>query len=120
MKTILLAHRLYFMVVDVEFDSLAVNSSQLELILEADSKGQLADSLQIGDVDSAAKINVQPGRVVAVLAAHLYGRRNDIEPLVTLSNKYNIRLIEDCAELFTGISSSSSSSSSDIDVYSFI
>jgi dTDP-4-amino-4,6-dideoxygalactose transaminase len=41
-------------------------------------------------------------RTVAILAAHLFGRWFDISPLIDLAIRFNVKVIEDCAEGFCG------------------
>ncbi len=38
------------------------------------------------------------GKTKAILVVHLYGQASNMEPIVTLSKKYNLRLVEDCAQ----------------------
>lgn len=57
-------------------------------------------------------------RTVAVLVAHLYGRVINMEPVLSLAQKHNLVVIEDCAECFSGFSYLGDPSS-DISLFSF-
>ena len=47
----------------------------------------------------AAKIEEKiTDRTKAVLVVHLYGQASNMEPIVQLCKKYNLRLVEDCAQ----------------------
>lgn len=47
----------------------------------------------------AAKIEEKiTEKTKAVLVVHLYGQASNMEPIVTLCEKYNLRLVEDCAQ----------------------
>lgn len=37
-------------------------------------------------------------RTKAILAVHLYGQASNMEPIVEIAHKYNLRLVEDCAQ----------------------
>lgn len=41
---------------------------------------------------------------VAILVAHLFGRQINMEPIISVAKKYNVHVIEDCAECFSGFS----------------
>ena len=41
-------------------------------------------------------------RTVAILAAHLFGRWFDMDPVIAVAQKHNLKVIEDCAEGFCG------------------
>ncbi|MGO9138833.1 MAG: DegT/DnrJ/EryC1/StrS family aminotransferase [Syntrophales bacterium] len=55
--------------------------------------------------------NIDPGkaeekitdRTKAIIAVHLFGHPADMDPICTLAAKYNIRVIEDCAQAFGAI-----------------
>ena len=38
------------------------------------------------------------GRTKAILAVHLYGQASNMEPIVEIAKKYNLKLVEDCAQ----------------------
>lgn len=38
------------------------------------------------------------GKTKAILVVHLYGQASNMEPIVRICNKYNLRLVEDCAQ----------------------
>jgi dTDP-4-amino-4,6-dideoxygalactose transaminase len=40
-------------------------------------------------------------RTKAIIPVHLYGHPSDMDPLLALAKKHNIRVIEDCAQAFT-------------------
>lgn len=50
--------------------------------------------------------NIDPSKIeekitsntCAIMVVHLYGKICDIDPILTISEKYNIRIIEDCAQ----------------------
>ncbi len=41
-------------------------------------------------------------RTVGLLLAHVYGRQFDMTPFIQMAQKHNLKVIEDCAESFTG------------------
>ena len=41
-------------------------------------------------------------QTVCLLVAHLYGKRVEMDPFVKIAKKFNIHLVEDCAESFGG------------------
>ncbi|GFO42634.1 UDP-4-amino-4-deoxy-l-arabinose--oxoglutarate aminotransferase [Plakobranchus ocellatus] len=57
-------------------------------------------------------------RTVAILVAHLYGRIINMEPVLSLAQKHNLSVIEDCAECFSGFSHVGDPRS-DISLFSF-
>ena len=38
-----------------------------------------------------------------IVLAHIYGRRYDLSPFIAVAHKYKLPVIEDCAEIFTGL-----------------
>jgi len=50
---------------------------------------------------SAIEASITP-RTVAIMAVHIYGLPVDMQPLLAISKKYNLALIEDAAELIGG------------------
>ncbi len=38
------------------------------------------------------------GRTKAILVVHLYGQASNMEPIVEIAKKYNLKLVEDCAQ----------------------
>jgi perosamine synthetase len=57
-------------------------------------------------------------RTVAIMVAHLFGRWLDIRPILLIAQRYNLRLIEDCAEAFCGFEHLGDSGS-DLVLFSF-
>ncbi|CAK8698471.1 unnamed protein product [Clavelina lepadiformis] len=57
-------------------------------------------------------------RTVAVLVAHLYGKRFDMQPVIDLCKRYSIPVLEDCAEAFSGLGYKGHPES-DISLFSF-
>jgi dTDP-4-amino-4,6-dideoxygalactose transaminase len=53
------------------------------------------DSYNLDPVKAEAAIT---GKTKAIIAVHLYGQPANIDPLVKLAAKYNLHLIEDCAQ----------------------
>ena len=41
-------------------------------------------------------------RTVAVLMAHIYGKRFDLQPFIDICHSKNIAVLEDCAQTFGG------------------
>ena len=60
-----------------------------------------------GNLDLSSLPSLITPNVKAVLVTHLYGLCCDMEHLARITNKYNILLIEDCAESFGSFSDSS-------------
>ena len=60
------------------------------VFVDVDSKTYNIDPAQI-----ESKID---GDTVAVMPVHLFGQPCDMEPIVALAEKYNLKIIEDCAE----------------------
>ena len=42
-------------------------------------------------------------RTKLIILAHVYGKRYDLTPFLTVARKYRLPVIEDCAEVFTGL-----------------
>lgn len=57
----------------------------------------LEDTLQVDPEDIERKIT---NKTKAVMAVHLYGFACDMDYIVGICNRYNLKLIEDCAEAF--------------------
>ncbi|ESO98509.1 hypothetical protein LOTGIDRAFT_142860, partial [Lottia gigantea] len=57
-------------------------------------------------------------KTVAVLVAHLYGKRIEMSPILKIAKTFNISVIEDCAEYFQGLNYLSDPES-DVALYSF-
>lgn len=53
------------------------------------------DSYNIDPAKIEQKITPQ---TAAILVVHLYGKACDMDPILTLSKKYNLKVIEDCAQ----------------------
>ncbi|HEX3954703.1 MAG TPA: DegT/DnrJ/EryC1/StrS family aminotransferase [Stellaceae bacterium] len=62
--------------IDIEAGGFTMDPAQLELALQ----------------------NPPPGRAAAVLPVHLYGEAADLAPIVQLTRRHGLRLIEDCAQ----------------------
>lgn len=60
------------------------------VFVDVDAKTYNIDPAQI-----EAKID---GDTVAIMPVHLFGQPCDMEPIVELAKKYNLKIIEDCAE----------------------
>ena len=85
-SVVLRAHKLVPVPVDIEVDTLAPNMQRLEEACAAGTDPKRTE-----------------GRVVAILVAQLYGRRCDLDPIVAVASRYNVQLIEDLAETFSGL-----------------
>ena len=57
-------------------------------------------------------------KTVAILLAHVFGRKFDMDPYIAAAKKYNLSVIEDCAEAFSGYDAQSHPES-DIGLFSF-
>ncbi len=59
-------------------------------------------------------------RTRAILVVHLYGQASNMEPVVALAKKYNLRLVEDCAQAHgAGFKGQSVGTFGDIGCFSF-
>lgn len=83
MSVVIKAHGLIPVPVDIHTETMQPKLDQLELL----ASGRHALSRPLGSGESAGAAG---GRVVAMLVAHLYGRRFDMKPIVDIANKYNI------------------------------
>lgn len=43
-----------------------------------------------------------PSKVKAIIPVHLYGQAADMDPIMAIAKKYNLKVIEDCAQSFGG------------------
>lgn len=43
-----------------------------------------------------------PSKVKAIIPVHLYGQAADMDPIMAIAKKYNLKIIEDCAQSFGG------------------
>nr|CAB3262869.1 uncharacterized protein LOC100184344 [Phallusia mammillata] len=77
MVAILRHHKLKIKSCDMNISTLAPSLSQLEALISP--------------------------RTVAVLVAHVYGKRFDMQPVVKICKKHNLCILEDCAEAFSGL-----------------
>ncbi|XP_041375003.1 uncharacterized protein LOC121387841 [Gigantopelta aegis] len=76
MAVILKEHKLKIIPVDVSLDTTAPKTEMLE--------------------------SLRSEKTVALLVTHLYGKWFDMEPVISFAEKYNLAVIEDCAEGFCG------------------
>ena len=65
--------------VDIKEDSYNIDSEKVKEVLEKTSEEELK-------------------KIKAIIPVHLYGQCSDMDPIMDLSDKYNLAVIEDCAQ----------------------
>lgn len=54
--------------------------------------------LETFNIDPSLIESAVTDKTKAIIAVHLYGQACDIDPIISVANKYNLKLIEDCAQ----------------------
>jgi len=65
------------------------------LLLDIDPATYTLDAAELERVLAAPE---RQGRIAAVIPVHLYGQPADLAPILALTRRYGVRLIEDCAQ----------------------
>lgn len=60
----------------------------------------VGDDHQIDPADIESKITE---RTKAIIVVHLYGIVADMDPILAIAKKYNLKVVEDCAQCFGGV-----------------
>jgi len=109
-SVVIRAHGLVPVPVDLEPETMQPDVKEMERIVrkftgEERATSESGRAQAISDATRSQSRSSSARRtVVALLVAQLYGRRFDMEGVVAIANKYNLDLIEDCAEAFSGLS----------------
>lgn len=70
---------------DIEKESYNLDPNQVEAFLE-------------GDHPVYDKLNPDPDRIKAIIPVHLYGQMADMDPLMKLAEKHQLKIVEDAAQ----------------------
>lgn len=75
-----------------------------ETISQAKAKVVFADILNDGtyNIDPASIEKKITSKTTAIIPVHLYGHPADMNSIMKIAKKYNLKVIEDCAQSFTG------------------
>jgi perosamine synthetase len=92
MPRILAHHRLVPVPIDIDIETLAPSAERIEVAITTKTK--------------------------AIVIAHLFGGISDLKPITDLAKKYNLLVIEDCAQAYYS-SSFSGSLTADVSMFSF-
>lgn len=65
------------------------------VFVDADAETYLVD---LNKYEEILKSNVNNGTIKAAIMVHLYGQIIDMPKLLEISNRYNVKIIEDCAQ----------------------
>ena len=84
-----------------------VITTPFTFIATAEVIGQLKAVPKFVDIDPVT-FNIDPGKIEekiskktkAIMPVHLFGLPADMDPIMELSRKYNLKVIEDCAQAF--------------------